>query len=949
VEGSTSRAGRPRASGRRRITVVTATIALIALALAMPAGAGAASPTTPSSPSSAASASGSVKVIVTFKAKPGAKARNAVRGSGGTIRRSLKLIRSLSVTVPASKVAALRANPLVKSVEIDGQLHAFADPPTGDLEYDNAWGVRHIGTYPVHQAGIKGQGVKVAIIDTGLDYIHDVPPNVDPEFLHNYKGGYDFFNNDANPMDDNGHGTHVAGILAAEHNGYLVTGVAPNVDLYALKVLGADGSGDYSGLIAALGWAVDNDMDVVNMSLGGNEPSDALAAAIAAAYDAGVTLVAASGNAVTLNDLIYGCPVAYPAAYAQVIAVSFTGTQDKLTGFSCTGPQVDLAAPGDNIVSTVPVGSCMFCSPNGYAAESGTSMASPHVAGVAALLISAGIADANNDGLVADDIKAHLCSTAMTASSPPTTDPKYPNMYGCGIVDADEALLVDPPQTGGNLAPVSAPDAITVAEDSGPTVIDVLANDTDPNGDSLVVGSVTAPTKGDASLANDGTAIEYTPNPDANGTDTFTYRASDGTKSSASTTVTVTITPVNDDPAAADDEAGVPAGGSVTIPVLANDTDIDGDSLTVSAVGDATDGTTDIGDGGTTVTYTPGTGVGPGVDSFSYTVSDGAGGSATANVAITIGAASQPPTATNDSVSTAEDTPVTIDLLANDDDPDGDPLRVIALTDPSIGGLVDHGDGTVTYTPNANANGADSFDYTITDDRFGFDTATVSITVDPVNDIPTASSGVVTISANTPTSFQLLGSDVETCNLAFSIVTPPAVGSVGSLGAVACTPGTPNKDKAGITYTPKAGWIGTDTFTYRTNDGTAPSSVATVTVKVTAPANAVHVGDLDNASTKTSTDWTAKVTIKIHKTNESAAGGVLVSGTWSDGATGSATCSTNSSGTCTVSKTKVPLTTTSVKFTVTNVTLILSPYLPTLNHDPDGDSTGTVIVVAKPT
>ena len=119
--------------------------------------------------------------------------------------------------------------------------------------------------------------MKVAVIDTGIDYIHDDPVDnpyvVDPEFLSNYKGGYDFFNNDDDPMDDNGHGTHVAGIIAAEHNGYLVTGVAPGVDLYALKILNESGEGEYSGLIAALGWAVDHDMDVVNMSLGAHEPS----------------------------------------------------------------------------------------------------------------------------------------------------------------------------------------------------------------------------------------------------------------------------------------------------------------------------------------------------------------------------------------------------------------------------------------------------------------------------------------------------------------------------------------------------------------------------------------------------------------------------------------------------------------------------------------------------
>ena len=237
--------------------------------------------------------------------------------------------------------------------------------------------------------------------------------------------------------------------------------------------------------------------------------------------------------------------------------------------------------------------------------------------------------------------------------------------------------------------------------------------------------------------------------------------------------------------------------------------------------------------GGGSVTYTPNQGAAaPDTDSFAYTVEDGAGGSATANVAITIGAASGPPTATHDTATTDEDTPVTIDLLANDHDPDGDALRVTALTDPTVGTLVDHGDGTVTYTPNANANGADTFSYTITDDHFGFDTATVSITVNAVNDIPTASSGTVTISAGTATSFQLLGSDVETCDLAFSIVAPPAVGSVSGPTAVACTAGSAEQgqgrgrlhargrlDRHGYVHLPDRRWDGVVTGRDRRGQG----------------------------------------------------------------------------------------------------------------------------------
>src|SRR5262249_37127454 len=136
--------------------------------------------------------------------------------------------------------------------------------------------------------------------------------------------------------------------------------------------------------------------------------------AVANASAAGLLMVAASGNATSLNDILYGCSVTYPGAYPQVLSTTFTNQSDALTGYSCTGPEGDIAAPGDNIISTVPVGSCQFCSPNGYAAESGTSMASPHVAGVVALLLSSGLTDQGAPGLF-DDVYNKICSTANVA------------------------------------------------------------------------------------------------------------------------------------------------------------------------------------------------------------------------------------------------------------------------------------------------------------------------------------------------------------------------------------------------------------------------------------------------------------------------------------------------------------------------------------------------------
>ena len=356
-------------------------------------------------------------------------------------------------------------------------------------------------------------------------------------------------------MDDNGHGTHVAGILAAERNDYLVVGVAPAVDLYALKILGATGEGEVSDLILALQWAVDNDMDIVNMSLGTHEVSPALETAVANASAAGLLMVAASGNAVTIQDIFYGCPVAYPGAYPQVLSTTFTNQNDAITGFSCTGPEVDIASPGDGIISTVPVGACQFCSPNGYSAQSGTSMASPHVAGTVALLLDAGVTDTGAPGLF-DDVRAKLCTTANLATGGlqgifgntpiPPSDPRYALYFGCGELDAAEAVLGYEPPPPPNDPPVAADDALLTYQDTAADS-NVLANDTDPNGDTLTVSTVSTPSNGATSINPNGT-VHYVPNAGYFGSDAFTYTVSDGHGGLDDGSVTVQVTQVEDPP-----------------------------------------------------------------------------------------------------------------------------------------------------------------------------------------------------------------------------------------------------------------------------------------------------------------------------------------------------------------------------------------------------------------
>jgi subtilisin family serine protease len=932
------------ARGRRRFGFVLV-VGLLVAALAPPAGAAGPSPTP----------GGLVRAIVTLRPGAGAAVSQLVERSGGRIRDRFHLIDGFALEVPARALDALRASGLVGSVELDARIVAMDHGPnTGDLEYENAWGVEHIGAPAVHAAGITGTGVKVAVIDTGIDYVHDDPDDqpyvVDPEFNGNYAGGYDFVNGDDDPMDDNGHGTHVAGILAAEKNGYLVAGVAPDVDLYALKILNANGEGDVSKLILALQWAVDHDIDVVNMSLGTHEVSAALQAAVESAAAAGVLMVAASGNTVTFQELLFGCPVAYPGAYPQVLATTFTNGNNALTGYSCTGPQVDFASPGDQIFSPVPVGSCMFCSPYGYAAQSGTSMASPHLAGTVALLLDAGIADAGAPGLF-DDVRAQLCSTADVGfgvqtgfgggTAIPTSDPRYPQYFGCGVLDADGAVmpLVPPPPPPGNADPDAVDDTATVAEDAS-VVMPVTANDTDADGDPLVVTAATGAAHGTLAVGTPPTTVEYTPAPDFHGTDSFSYAIEDGNGGFDTAQVSVTVTPVNDPPVAGDDEAMTEQGTAVAIAVLANDSDVDEDILVVASAADPPNGTAEANPDGT-ISYLPAPGF-HGTDAFTYTVEDGNGGSATAQVTVTVTPLNHPPAAADDTATVAEDGSVSVPVTANDSDADGDSLTVTDAGGAAHGTLaIGNPPTTIQYTPAADFAGTDSFGYTIADGNGGTATAQVTVTVTPVNDPPVAANDTATTPAGSAVAIAPLANDIDVDGdtLAVASVSDPPHGTA-----------TANADGT-ITYTPDAGYTGSDAFGYTATDGVAVSALATVSVTVTPViplTSLLHVGDLDSSTSGTALRWTARVTILMHTGTHANRGGVVVKGTWSAGATGTAQCTTGSNGACQVSKGQIPRTTASVTFTVTSATRSGFTYVPSANHDPDGGSNGTFIVVPQP-
>jgi subtilisin len=299
---------------------------------------------------------------------------DVVAKAGGHLKKELKpLVNALAAKIPERLVELLEQNPAVKYVEEDAVAYivGHAAPPTP--EYANSWGVDHIEADTVHSAGNLGGGINIALIDTGINYNH-------PDLAANYKGGYDFVNDDSDPMDDNNHGSHVAGTLAAVRDGSGVVGVAPSANIYALKVAGSDGRGSYSDIVAALNWAASNDMHIASLSIGGTSSSTTLANAVKNAYDSGVLVVAAAGNAGSSSIL-------YPAAYEQAIAVGATDSLDKKASWSNYGAKIELVAPGVSIKSTV--GS------SGYDTYSGTSMATPHVSGVAALVWASGLATTN--------------------------------------------------------------------------------------------------------------------------------------------------------------------------------------------------------------------------------------------------------------------------------------------------------------------------------------------------------------------------------------------------------------------------------------------------------------------------------------------------------------------------------------------------------------------------
>ena len=387
----------------------------------------------------ALSAQAGERRIVVFQPGTSPAQRVALaKAAGGNVVRELRLINAVviehptQVSIAESKLRALAevkrvdadpkinwlkmadargtdfalpsASGILKGIEALKKQQAEQPAPTAPGAQETPWGINRVKA-PAAWGTTRGKGVKLVVIDTGIDMTH-------PELSGILKGGWNAISTAATFNDDNGHGTHCSGTIAAKDDDAGVVGVAPQIDLYGVKVLDENGSGTFDDVIAGMLWAVENKMEVASMSLGANSGNQALADAVEAMRKGGVILIAAAGNS--------GGSVGYPAAYPGAIAVAASDSKDKLASFSSRGPSVAVIAPGVGVKSTYMGGD--------YDTLSGTSMATPHVAGVAALYV------ATHKGATPEQARA-----ALSAAS--TKLPGVPDIgQGAGLPTADKLV-----------------------------------------------------------------------------------------------------------------------------------------------------------------------------------------------------------------------------------------------------------------------------------------------------------------------------------------------------------------------------------------------------------------------------------------------------------------------------------------------------------------------------
>ncbi len=304
------------------------------------------------------------KVIISFE---GAIDYNSLEEIGAQIHSELDSISSVIASIPATTVMKADSDISIKSLPEEHTFKAAVQQPS--------WGYHHIQAPTALQLGYTGKGVKIAVLDSGINSSH-------PDLK--VAGGVSMIPDSPAFTDGAGHGTHVAGVIAALNNSVGVVGAAPDAEIYSVKVLTSSGGGSLEAILNGIQWAIDQQMDIINLSLASKNHSPELQAILNKANELGIIVVAAAGNIESIDfdgNYIQGpSDVLFPARYPSVIAVGSTDTENKLSSFSYKGPSVELSAPGEGIYSTF--SNISTATHADYKYSQGTSVSTPFVAGV---------------------------------------------------------------------------------------------------------------------------------------------------------------------------------------------------------------------------------------------------------------------------------------------------------------------------------------------------------------------------------------------------------------------------------------------------------------------------------------------------------------------------------------------------------------------------------------
>ncbi|WP_242772066.1 Ig-like domain-containing protein [Brevibacillus parabrevis] len=349
-------------------------------------------------PAHAAASADSKTYLIGFKKQERAKVRAIQRSSVEPLTGQIVVAE-----LTESEKQAMLEDENVAYIEEDSETElAEANLPPGQSQ-QVPWGVEHIGAAAAHSQQYKGQRIKIGVLDTGISAHPDLE----------IKGGVSYIEGEDDFGDQHGHGTAVAGVIAARDNDFGIVGVAPEAELYAIKVLDKKGHGTYSSMIQGIEWAIQNRMNILSISAGGYVNSRALHDQIKRANEHGILVIAAAGNRGLGEETEL-----FPAQYAETISVGAVDREDQRADFSSVGKELDLMAPGVDIRSTAPGGD--------FQTRSGTSLAAPHVAGAAAVIWSA-----------KGNISSAELRDLLTKSATPLGESRF---YGKGLVHLEKAL-----------------------------------------------------------------------------------------------------------------------------------------------------------------------------------------------------------------------------------------------------------------------------------------------------------------------------------------------------------------------------------------------------------------------------------------------------------------------------------------------------------------------------